>query len=189
MRAADPKKIKTLADVSAAMNRRAGNVTLNLTTGAFEVKNAKSEVVKTIGVTKGTDAAYLINNSSSVDSIGVAADFLNKTRNASVLEAAEYEVQFAEKQDEILKIAAIWNESSPGASRRDLSIKMGRLQNELATIENKLRGTQYKYRGALEVAGVKRRTFAPASNDERVMPFPVFKLQAHQTSAVGRIVT
>lgn len=189
MRAADPKKIKTLADVSAAMNRKAGNVTLNLTTGAFEVKNAKSEVVKTIGVAKGADAAYVINNSSSVDSIGAAADFLNKTRNNSVLEAAEYEVQFAEKQDEILKIASIWNESSPGASRRDLSIKMGRLQNELATIENKLRGSQYKYREALNVEGVKRRTFVPASNDDRVMPFGVFKLKASQTTVVGRIVT
>lgn len=188
MRAVDPKKINNLADVAGAFKRKAKNVTLNLDTAVFEVKNAKNEIVKQISPEKGTDAAYVVNYTTKEESLKLASDFLLDTRKQIVLNSSEFETEFVEKQDEMLKMVTLWKESNPGASRRDLSIKIGQIQNELAHIENKLRGSQYKYRGAIEVQNIKRRTFIPASNDDRVVPFSVFKLNALQTSVLGRIV-
>jgi len=188
MRAVDPKKINNIADVAGAFKRKVKNVTLNLDTAVFEVKNAKNEVVKEIVPEKGMDAAYIVNYTTKDDTFQLASNLLLETRNQIIHNSAEFETEFAEKQDELLKTISLWHESNPGASRRELSIKIGHLQNDLAYIENRLRSSQYKYRGAIELQNIKRRTFIPASNDDRVVQFPVFKINAYQTSALQRII-
>jgi hypothetical protein len=188
MRAADPKTITGIAAAAVAIKRKKINVVLNLETGAFEVKNAKGDIVKTLAPAKGSDAIYIVNKTEDADDLKTAAGFLLDQRSALAGQAAEFETQFAEKQDELLKAIGEWHELNPGASRRDLSVQIGRLQNELSNLENKLRASQYKYREALPVDSIKRRTFAPHSFDDRVVPHPVYKLQATQTPVGLRIM-
>lgn len=188
MRAADPKTITGIAAAAVAIKRKKINVALNLETGNFEVKNAKGDIVKTLSPAKGSDAIYVVNRTADAEDLKTAAGFLLDQRSALAGQASDFETQFAEKQDELLKAVGAWNVLNPGASRRDLSVQIGRLQNELSNLENKLRGSQYKYRGALSVDGIKRRAFAPHSFDDRVVPHPVYKLQATQTSVGLRIM-
>jgi hypothetical protein len=190
MPAADPKKIKALSDAVTAIKRKRTNVKLNLETGAFEVLDAKDAVVKTIVPKKGSDAIYIVNNTSNADDLKAAGVFLHDQREIFVGQAAEFEAGFAEKQEEMLKAVEQWRQADPGAlaARCTLSIEIGRLQQELALLESNLRQSQYKYRGAVSVDGLKRRVFAPQSFDDRVVPYKVYKLNANQTTVALRIM-
>lgn len=187
MRAADPKKVKNLSDAVTAIKRKTKNVALNLETGAFDVKDAAGSTVKSFAVAKGVDATYAINGGAST--VAAAERHLAALKKQAVTEAAPLEVQFAEKEDDLLKAVAAWKGADPGtSSRRDLSIQVGALQNELAELDSKMRGVQYKHRGAVDVGPIKRRMFIPASFDDRVMPFGVYRLAQTQTNAVMRVV-
>lgn len=187
-RAADPKKIKTIAEVVTAMKRKAQNVSLNLETASFEIKNNKNEVVKKFTPEKGSDAAYVINVTNHQDDLKTSGDYLAEKRHDLAIQSSEYETEFSEKQDSLLTAIETWREASPGsAARANLSIQIGRIQKDLASIENKLRGSQYKYREALPVVA-SRRLYAPASNDDRVIPYPVYKLNSTQNQAKDRIL-
>ena len=187
-RAADPKKVKTIAEVVMAMKRKAQNVSLNLETATFEIKNNKNEVVKKFTPEKGSDAVYVINYTKHPDDLKASGDYLSDKRHELAITASEFETEFSEKQDSLLRTVETWREASPGSSARtNLSIQIGRLQKDLAVIENKLRGSQYKYREALPVIA-SRRLYAPASNDDRVIPYPVYKLNSTQTLAKHRVL-
>jgi hypothetical protein len=188
MRAADPKKIIKLSDAVTAIKRKTKNVSLNLLNGLFEVKDAKGAVVKTIAVTKGSDAAYIINNSVNPEDMADATALLNELHADAIAKATPLETLFAEKEDELLKAVAVWQESDPGAARRDLSIQIGRLQQQLADLDYHLRDIQYKHRGSVEVGAIKRRAFIPASFDDRVVPYPVYRLHQTQTNATMRTI-
>ena len=188
MRAVDAKKVTSLAAVATAMKRKLINVRLNLDTAAFEVTTSKDVVSKTITPKKGYDAVYVVNKTNEPEDLKAATTFLKGQRDVIAGHAAEFETQFSEKQDELLKAIGIWRETDPGAARRDLSIEIGRLQNELSVLENKLRESQYQQRKAMPVEGLKRRVFVPMSFDDRVMPHPVYKLLAAQTAVGLRVM-
>ena len=188
MRAANPATITGIATAATAIKLKKINVKLNLDIGAFEVVNKDKEVIKSFLPKKGSDAVYVINTTENPDKLKVASDLLLEQRNLLAVQAGEFETQFAEKEDELLKSVRIWRESNPGAARRDLSLQIGHLQNELSNFENKLRGSQYKYRESLPVESIKRRVFVPMSFDDRVMPHSVYKLQCTQTAVGSRII-
>jgi hypothetical protein len=195
MSAIDAKKVTSFAVAAKAMELKADskpkytNVKLNFETGAIEVRDKKDTVVKTFTPAKGTDAVQVINTTEDPENLKIASGFLKDQRNALAHNAGEFEAEFSEKQDDLLKSVGLWRESARGsAASRDLSIQIGRLQYELKVIENKLRGAQYKQRRAVAVEGIKRRTFIPLSFDDRVMPHPVYKLLATQSVAGLRIL-
>lgn len=195
MSAIDAKKVTSLAVAAKAMELKADgkskytNLKLNFETGAIEVLDKKNVVVKSFTPAKGTDAIQVVNATEDSENLKIAAGFLKDQRNALAHNAGEFEAEFAEKQDELLKSVGLWRESARGsAASRDLSIQIGRLQYEMKVIENKLRGAQYKQRRAVAVEGIKRRTFIPMSFDDRVVPHPVYKLLATQSVAGLRIL-
>ena len=187
VRAVDPKKVNTLADVISAYKRKAKNITLNLTTGAFEIHDAKDKVAKTIRVSKGYDAAYVINRSDKPADVQSSGEFMAKLRQASVIEATEYESEFAELQDELLQAVETWKATTPGATRANLALTIGRLERKMALAENELRDAQYTYREA-QAVDLKRRVYNPASNDDRNGPHPVYKLNQYSTTVLQRVV-
>jgi len=58
----------------------------------------------------------------------------------------------------------------------------------MSILERQLRNSQYSYREVLGVNGLKRRLYAPASNDERVIPFDVVKLAQTLNLSKGRVM-
>jgi hypothetical protein len=187
-RAAKPGDITSIEKVALAIKRKMTNVSLNLNTGAFEVKNKDGAVVKTLAPAKGSDAVYVVNKTTHNDDLQAASDHMYNQRTQLASDASDFETRFAEKQDTLIQTIEMWHGITPGASRNALSLQIGRLQNELAGIEKELRNKQYKYREVLEDKGIKRRVFVPSSNDDRVMPHPVFKLNASQTSVIHRVL-
>jgi len=193
----NPRTTTSLAVVAKALEfkpkqygvPRLNNVRVNLNNGTFEIFDKKGDTVKTFTPSKGTDAIQVINTSEDPENLKIASGFLKDQRNALAHNAGEFEAEFAEKQDELLKSVGLWREAARGsAASRDLSIQIGRLQYELKVIENKLRGAQYKQRRAVTVEEIKRRTFIPLSFDDRVVPHPVYKLLASQSVSGLRIL-
>jgi len=188
MPAITPDKVKTLAAAVSAIKLKKTNVALNLDTGAFEVKNGKNNVIESFMPAKGRDAVYVVNNTENDDEYKKSSDYLLDQRDSVKSKAGQYETDFASKEDSLLKAIGLWKESEPGASRREMSITIGRLQNDLNVLQGKLRRSQYNYREAVSTEGIKRRIFVPASFDDRSMPHAVYKLNATQTSVGLRIV-
>jgi len=187
VRAVDPKKVNTLEDVITAYKRKAQNVRLNLKTAAFEIHNAKGVAIKTIRVSRGYDATFVINNSDEPEDVQSSGEYVAALRNGSAKAAAEIETNFADIQDELLQTIETWRSAPPGASRAALAVTVGRLQSDLAKIEHSLRETQYAYREVLPTVA-KRRLFLPMSFDDRNAPYPVYKLNQYLTLAKDRVV-
>jgi hypothetical protein len=186
VRAVDPKKVTNLQTVIAAYKRKAQNVRLNLQTGVFEVLNAKDAVVKTIPVAKGYDGVYVINKSEKDEDILSSGEFLAAQRQQSQIAAAEKETAFADIQDEMLKSVELWRSAEPGA-RAGLAVTIGRLQREMGQTEYGLRDAQYKHRQVLPVEA-RRKLYNPASNDDRIIQHPVYRLNQYSNLAKDRVV-
>jgi hypothetical protein len=187
-RVAKPGDITSIEKVALAIKRKMPNVSLNLNTGAFEVENKDGDIVKTLAPAKGSDAVYVVNKTTRGDDLQAASDYMYNQRAQLAIDSSDFETKFAEKQDTLIQTIEMWHGITPGASRNALSLQIGRLQNELAGIEKELRNKQYKYREVLEDKGIIRRIFVPSSNDDRVMPHPVFKLNVSQTSVLHRVL-
>jgi hypothetical protein len=187
-RAADAKKITDIASIGLAFKRKAVNVSLNLDTATYEVKNAKGEILKTLPVAKGYDAAYIINRSASARDVEVAATHCKTLQAALVKAALSAETALADTQDEMMKAALAWTAAEPGSSRSAAALEVGRLQHAMAVQERHLRYTQYKYRGVLGVVPAPRRLYEPLSFDDRGLPFPVYKLVQGQTQLADRVI-
>ena len=173
--AAKHEKVTNIAGVIKEIKLKVQNVSLNLQTGSFDIKDAKGGVKKTIKPESGADAVYVINRSVKEEDVTHSGEFLKGQRIASQKQAATIETSFAEKQDELMAVVERWNASAPGATKVALSIEVGRIQRELATIERRLRDAQYSYREALPCYAL-RRLYSPLSNDDRVTPYSVYKL-------------
>ena len=185
--AARPEKVMDIAGVAEALKGKVKNITLNLETGSFEMKDNKEKVTKTIDVKKGNDAAYVINYSKVPDDVEHSGEFLQGKRNESLKTAGAVETNFAETQDDLIRAIERWSSAAPGATKVALSIEVGRLQRELAIIERRLRITQYGSREVLPIR-VLRRLYSPLSNDDRVTKYDVFKLvQTHSLSAARTV--
>jgi len=187
-RAAKPGAIKTLANLLEEMEGGASNVGLDLSDGSFFVKDAKGIVVKRFNPQKGTDAVYIVNKTDRPEDLTVASKFMRDYISESVKNSSTFETEFASVQESLLKTVEMWHGATPGASRDALSLQIGRIQIELAQIEHKLRKAQYKNRKVIEVLDLRRRVYVPASNDDRVVPYSVFRLEATQTSVLQRIL-
>ena len=171
-------KLEKVTNVAGAVNeikRKVQNVSLNLQTGSFDIKDAKGVVKKTIKPESGADAIYVINRSSKEEDVTHSGEFLMGQRVASQKQAATIETTFAEQQDELIAVVERWTAAAPGATKTALAIEVGRIQRELATIERRLRDAQYSYREALPCSAL-RRLYSPLSNDDRVTPYSVYKL-------------
>ena len=175
-RAVKPNDITSFEKAVMAIKNKAINVSIDLDTGDFVVKDAKDNIVKRFRAKKGSDAIYVVNKTEHADDLQAASQYMLNQRTQLAENASEFETKFAEKQKSLLQTVEMWRGVTPGASRDALSLQIGRIQTELATLERQLRSKQYKYREALEVAGIKRRIYIPASNDERVVPHLVYKL-------------
>ena len=183
-----PEKVKNISGVHTALVGEAKNVNLNLETGEFDITDAANKVVKSIPVTKGHDAVYVINYSSKPEDISTAADFMKSQSTASIAAASKSETQFAELQDDMLRTVETWRSGAPGANKTSQSILIGRQQHEMAVLERQLRNSQYGYRKVLPVYSLKRRLYNPGSNDERVIPFDVVKLSQTLNLSKGRVM-
>jgi hypothetical protein len=173
--AAKLEKVTSVADAINEIKRKVQNVSLNLQTGSFDIRDAKGVVKKTIKPESGADAIYVVNRSSKEEDVIHSGEFLKDQRLAAQKQAATIETAFAEKQDELMAIVERWSASAPGATKVALAIEVGRTQRELATIERRLRDAQYSYREALPCSAL-RRLYSPLSNDDRVTPYSVYKL-------------
>lgn len=171
-----PEKVKNISGVYDALIGEAKNLTLNLDTADFDITDSKGNVVKSIPISKGHDAAYVINYSKRPEDIASASDMIKAQSASSISAASKSETQFAELQDDMLRTVQTWRSAAPGTNKTSQSILIGRQQHEMAVLERQLRNSQYKYREVLDVNGLKRRLYAQASNDERVIPFDVVKL-------------
>ena len=171
-----PEKVNNISGVYDALIGEAKNLTLNLDTADFDITDSKGNVVKSIPISKGHDAAYVINYSKRPEDIASASDMIKAQSASSISAASKSETQFAELQDDMLRTVQTWRSAAPGTNKTSQSILIGRQQHEMAVLERQLRNSQYKYREVLDVNGLKRRLYAQASNDERVIPFDVVKL-------------
>jgi hypothetical protein len=171
-----PEKVKNISGVYDALIGEVKNLTLNLDTAEFDITDSKGIVVKSIPISKGHDAAYVINYSKRPEDIASASDMIKAQSASSISAASKSETQFAELQDDMLRTVQTWRSAAPGTNKTSQSILIGRQQHEMAVLERQLRNSQYKYREVLDVNGLKRRLYAQASNDERVIPFDVVKL-------------
>jgi len=187
VRAVDPKKVKTLSDVASAFKRNIPNVSLNLDTGGFDVTDAANKVVKTINVSKGYDAAYVITYSTKSEDVASSGLWLQGQRKAAAADAEKHETLFADLQDDMLRAVETWKSTPPGAARNAQALEIGRLQRNLATEERQLREAQYHFRDARPTA-ILRRTYVPLSFDDRVAPFPVYTLKQQLNLAKDRVV-
>jgi len=187
VRAIDPKKVKTIADISSAFKRKIPNVALNLETATYEVKDAQGKVAKTITVEKGYDAAYVINRSNKEDDVESSGLWLQAQRKKVIGAAEEYETSFADLQDDLMRQIEAWKGANPGAARSAQALEVGRLQRNMATHERLLRQAQYNYREVLPTP-LLRRAFVPLSFDDRTVPHPVFTLKQHINLAKDRVV-
>jgi DNA-binding cell septation regulator SpoVG len=183
-----PERIKNISGVQSALEANAKNVKLNLETAQFDVTNAKGSVVKSISVNKGHDSVYVINYSKKPDDFLAASHLINTQMTESIGKSSLFETQFAELQDDMLRSVQTWRSSAPGANKTSISLEIGRQQRELATIERKLRESQYSYREALTVQGLKRRLYDPSSNDDRVIPFEVARLSQTTNLSKNRVM-
>lgn len=171
-----PEKVKNISGVYDALIGEVKNLTLNLDTADFDIRDSKGIVVKSIPISKGHDAAYVINYSKRPEDIASASDMIKAQSASSITAASKSETQFAELQDDMLRTVQTWRSAAPGTNKTSQSILIGRQQHEMAVLERQLRNSQYRYREVLDVNGLKRRLYAQASNDERVIPFDVVKL-------------
>jgi hypothetical protein len=187
MPAAKPEKTNDIAGVLSELKRDAQNISFNLDLGGFDIIDGKGKVVKTIVPEKGLDAIYVINRSSVDPDVEQSGEFLAKKRQDSVVSSSNVETAFAETQDDLLKAVDRWNATTPGASKVASAIEVGRLQRELATLERRLRDTQYKYREVLPFPAL-RRLYSPLSMDDRGMPFSVYKLSQTLNLAKERTI-
>ena len=187
-RAADPKKVTDIASVGLAFKRKAINVSLNLDTAIYEVKNAKGEVIKTFPVAKGYDAVYVINRSAAAGDITAGGEHLKSLQARATREAADIEAAFAETQDQLMRAVNNWKAAEPGTARSEIALEIGRLQQEMATQEARLRKTQYKYRGVNDVIPAPRRLYEPLSFDDRSLPHPVYALTQYETRLADRVI-
>ena len=182
-----PEKVKNISGVHTALMGDVKNVKLNLDTAAFDIFDSASKVAKSIPVPKGIDAVYVINYSAVPEDIASASDLMKSQSAASVSAASKSETQFAELQDDMLRTVQTWRSSAPGANKTSQSILIGRQHHEMAVLERQLRNSQYNYREVLPVNGLKRRLYAPLSNDDRVIPFDVVELAQTLNLAKGRV--
>lgn len=174
----DAAKIEKVTNVAGAINeikRKVKNVSLNLQTGSFDIRDAKGVVKKSIKPESGADAIYVVNRSSKEEDVTHSGEFLRGQRVSAQKHVATIETAFAEKQDELMAIVERCTAAAPGATKVALAIEVGRIQRELATIERRLRDAQYSYREALPCSAL-RRLYSPLSNDDRVTPYSVYKL-------------
>jgi hypothetical protein len=174
-KAAKEEKVTNVAGVINEIKRKVKNISLNLQTGSFDIKDAKGAVKKTIKPESGVDAIYVVNRSVKEEDVTNSGEFLKAQRITSQKLAATIETAFAEKQDELMATVERWTAAAPGATKVALAIEVGRIQRELATIERRLRDAQYSYREALPYSAL-RRLYSPLSNDDRVTPYSVYKL-------------
>lgn len=175
MPAAKPEKTNDIAGVLSELKRDAQNISFNLDLGGYDIRDTRDKVVKTIVPEKGFDAIYLINRSSIDADVEQSGEFLAKKRQDSIATSSAVETIFAETQDDLLRAVDRWNATTPGASKVASAIEVGRLQRELATLERRLRDTQYTYREVLPFPAL-RRLYSPLSMDDRGAPFSVYKL-------------
>ena len=188
VRAVDPTKVRNCGDIGIAFKKKIPNISLNLNTGNFDIKNGKGAVAKSIAVEKGYDAAYVINNLSNTDLIKASSDLLEEKREDIIEKAGHAETKFADTQDELLQAIETWRGLDPGASRTAITKQIGRLQRRLSSEETLLRNAQYLYRESLVVDPARRRLFVPASNDDRVVPHNVWHITQYQNLAKQRVV-
>jgi hypothetical protein len=180
---AKPEKVVDLDSLVEFLQGEVKNISLNLETGGFDVKDAKNKVVKTIEIKKGYDATYVINRSTNQEDILHSGEFLKASRQTSIKAASLIETQIAELEEDLIRAVTRWTSSAPGAAKTGLSIEVGRLQRELAILGRRLRNAQYKYREVLPFTAL-RRLYSPLSNDDRVTPYNVYKLvQTHNSSS------
>lgn len=185
--AATPEKVIDIEKLVDSLKAGVQNISLNLETGGFDVKNAKDKVVKTIHIKKGYDAAYVINRSTKEEDIVNSGEFLKASRVSSIKAAGLIETKLSETEEDLLKAVSRWSSAAPGAAKVSLSIEVGRLQRELAILERRLRNSQYKYREVLPFTAL-RRLYSPLSNDDRVTPYNVYKLVQTHNQATDRSV-
>jgi hypothetical protein len=185
--AVSPQKVSNIANIVEALKGEVQNVSLNLETGGFDVKDAKGKVVKTIEVKKAYDAAYVVNRSKKEEDVLSSGEFLKGLRVTSVKAAGLIEARLSETEEDLLKAVSRWSAAAPGAAKISLSIEVGRLQRELAILERRLRNAQYKYREVLPFTAL-RRLYSPMSNDDRVTPFNVYQIVQTHNQAAERAV-
>jgi hypothetical protein len=183
-----PEKVKNISGVYDALIGDVKNLILNLDTGDFDITDVKGKVVKSIPISKGHDAAYVINYSKRPEDIASASDMIKAQSAASIAMASKSETQFAELQDDMLRSVETWRSGAPGTNKTSQSILIGRQQHVMSILERQLRNSQYSYREVLGVNGLKRRLYAPASNDERIIPFDVVKLAQTLNLSKGRVM-
>ena len=185
--AVSPQKVTDIANIVESLQGEVQNVSLNLETGGFDVKDAKGKVVKTIEIKKGYDATYVVNRSKKEEDVMSSGEFLKTLRVASIKAAGLIETRLSETEEDLLKAVSRWSAAAPGAAKVSLSIEVGRLQRELAILERRLRNSQYKYREVLPFTAL-RRLYSPFSNDDRVTPYNVYKLVQTHNQAIDRVV-
>ena len=184
--AAQPEKVLDIAGIVKEINRKVQNISQNLDLGGFDIKDAKGKVVKTIVPEKGLDATYVINRSTIDEDIVRSGEFLKEQRNTALMAAKDVEIAFSETQDDLIRATERWQAAAPGATKVSLSIDIGRIQRELATLERRLRDTQYTYREVLPFSAL-RRLYSPLSNDDRVTTYNTYKLT--QTLNLSKVRT
>ena len=185
MPAVKPNKILNISGV--VENMKSSNVVLNLDTGNFDIKDSKKKVINTIPIEKAYDAAYVINNTKKDDELASVSEWIVALKAGTLREISEHEKQFSDNQDSLDEKIQQYNSETRGTNKIGLLKTIAQIQTDMAKSENLLRKSQYKYREVLDIP-VKRNLYAPASFDDRVTPYPVYKLSQSYNLAKDRAV-
>jgi len=138
-----PNKIVNISGV--VENKKSSNIVLNLDTGNFDIKDSKKKVINTIPITKGYDAAYVINVTQKEDERTNVSEWISALKAGTSRELSEHEKQFSDNQDSLDEKIQQYNSEPRGSQKTELLKQVAQIQSDMAISENLLRKSQYKY--------------------------------------------
>ncbi len=140
-----------------------------------------------MATTRGIDALPTILHSANEQlraSAIVRMTTLREEINAAVRTADE---AYRMKEQEYLEKVAAWKQSATSQERAAGAIDVGRLQRELATLEEHRQSAKYPHR-FLQLKELARVVINPDTRDERKIPHPVFVERTMTTTAAERTI-
>lgn len=189
-RTIDPKKVTSL-EKWVQYHNSYGNVIEgpNHTFQVLDPKTMDREApVKTFEIAKGYDAISVLQNEELRALHDLAAGLLQTAAGDRATRVATLNLQYKEKEQELLKQIQVWKTSSEAGTKSLLADTIGTLQKELGEIDTARREARYPHRFLLSEKLARSKVY-PATRDERLLPHAVFRTIPQTTIAKERVLT
>jgi hypothetical protein len=189
-RTIDPKKVTSL-EKWVQYHESYGNVVEgpNHTFHVLDPKTMDAEApVKTFEIAKAYDAITVLQSEELRAFHDQARTLLETAGALRTSKVATLNQQYKEREHELLKQIQVWKTSSEAGTKSLLADIIGRLQKELGEIDTARREAKYPHRFLL-TEKLARSKIYPATRDERLLPYSVFRTVPQTTIVKERILT